>query len=83
MRAPEYTACPELSKVLTGLHARRMVVGHTTQRSGEVAVRCGGQLLGIDLGISRYYGQHIGFVEMIDGDARAVYPTGLVDIIDP
>ncbi len=50
--------CPELSRALATLGARRMVVGHTTQDSGRIATRCDGELYGIDTGISAYYGVH-------------------------
>ncbi|MCK6525166.1 metallophosphatase, partial [Myxococcota bacterium] len=60
-----------------------MVVGHTTQRSGEVATRCGGALLGIDTGISSHYGGHLAAVELKKGDAWAIYPTGPKDLQDP
>ncbi|MES2639680.1 MAG: metallophosphoesterase [Myxococcota bacterium] len=62
------TACAELGRALTELGATRMVVGHTTQDSGRVAERCGGQLWGIDTGISAHYGGHLAALE-IRGDA--------------
>jgi hypothetical protein len=61
-----------------------MVVGHTTQRSGEVAVRCNGALLGIDTGISDHYGAHLAAIELRGGvDAWALYPDGPEDLPDP
>ncbi|MCB9777110.1 MAG: metallophosphoesterase [Alphaproteobacteria bacterium] len=83
LQAPEPLACQELERALQALGARRMVVGHTTQKSGRVAVRCEGRLLGIDLGISDHYGRHLGAVELVGGDARAIYPSGAVDLPDP
>lgn len=83
LQAPEPLACAELGRALQALGARRMVVGHTTQRSGRVAARCGGQLLGIDTGISRHYGAQLAAVELIDGDARVLYPSGAEDLPDP
>lgn len=80
---PEALACAELSQALTALGARRMVVGHTTQASGKISSRCGGQLLGLDTGISTYYGRHIAALDMVDGDARALYPSGPEDLPDP
>jgi len=80
---PEPLACAELSQALTALGARRMVVGHTTQDSGKIISRCGGQLLGIDTGISTYYGRHIAALDLVDGDARALYPSGPEDLPDP
>ncbi len=81
--ADEAIACPMLARALDRLGVRRMVVGHTTQRSGQVAVRCGGALLGIDTGISSHYGAQHAAVEIIDGDARAIYPRTAVDLPDP
>lgn len=51
-------ACAELARALATLHATRMVVGHTTQDSGQIAARCDGALYGIDTGISQSYGVH-------------------------
>lgn len=81
--APEAVACEELRQTLSVFGAQRMVVGHTTQRSGTIAVRCGGQLLGIDTGISAHYGGNLAALEIVDGDAVAVYPTGKSDLPDP
>lgn len=83
LQSDDPAVCAELSKALRALKARRMVVGHTTQRSGEVASRCGGALLGIDTGISSHYGGHLAAVELKKGDAWAIYPTGAIDLQDP
>jgi hypothetical protein len=79
----EAVACAELKRALDLLGANRMVVGHTTQESGQVAVRCGGSLLGIDTGISTHYGGHLAALELRKGDAWAMYPSGPVDLPDP
>lgn len=81
--ADEAVACAELQRVLALRGVRRMVVGHTTQRDGRIAVRCGGALLGIDTGISAHYGGHAAAVELRAGDAWAWYPTGWLDLPDP
>lgn len=81
--ADEALACPALQRALTSMGATRMVVGHTTQSSGRVAVRCGGALVGIDTGISSHYGQNHAAVEIIRGDLRALYPSGAEDLPDP
>ena len=83
LQAPEAVACAELAGVLEALGAERMVVGHTTQRTGRVAARCGGRLLGIDTGISRHYGGHLAAVELVGRDAAALYPEGREDLPDP
>jgi 3',5'-cyclic AMP phosphodiesterase CpdA len=79
----EATACPLLDRALAELRARRMVVGHTTRRDGRLQVRCGGRLAVVDIGISRGYGGHLGALEIRGRDARAVYPSGPVDLEDP
>lgn len=77
------TACDELDKALTALGAVRMVVGHTVQEDGRITPRCGGKIVAIDTGISAHYGTHLSAYEQIGGDARAIYPTATVDLIDP
>lgn len=79
----EATACPALERSLERMAAKRMIVGHTTQRSGQILSRCGGALLAIDTGISSHYGAHGAAVELRDGDAWALYPAGRVDLEDP
>lgn len=79
----EALACAELDQALPALGARRMVVGHTTQKDGHIAARCGGRLLGIDTGISAVYGVHLAALDIRDGDARAIYPQGALDLPDP
>lgn len=83
VQAPEVDACPALEKSLTALGARRMVVGHTTQRDGRIHVRCGGRLHVIDVGIADHYGANIAVWESLGGDARALYPGGAEDLEDP
>jgi hypothetical protein len=80
---PEAQACPQLAEALRALDARRMVVGHTTQESGQVLSRCGGALLVIDVGIADHYGGHLGAIELVDGDARAISAGGPRDLPDP
>ncbi len=70
------TACAELGRSLVALGATRMVVGHTTQDSGRIAVRCGGQLWGIDTGISAHYGTHLAALELRGDAVKPIYaPT--------
>jgi hypothetical protein len=82
--ADEAVACAEVEAVRRVLGVRRIVVGHTTQRSGEPAVRCGGALIGIDTGISAHYGGHLAALELRAGtDAWALLPAGPRDLPDP
>jgi hypothetical protein len=80
--ADEALACAEIDKVLAAQKASRIVVGHTTQRTGVIASRCGGRIIGIDIGISDHYGANVGFLEILDGDVRAVYTDRVVDLPD-
>jgi hypothetical protein len=50
-----------------------MVVGHTTQKDGKIAERCGGQLWGIDTGISAHYGSHLSALEITGDVVKPVY----------
>lgn len=49
--------CKMLEQVLARLAAKRLVVGHTPQRDG-ITFACEGRVARIDVGLSRYYGQH-------------------------
>jgi hypothetical protein len=48
-------SCALLGRVLAELGARRMVVGHTPQKSG-ISSACGERVYRIDVGLSRFYG---------------------------
>jgi len=39
------------------LQVKRMVSGHTAQDSGKILTRCGSSYIGIDVGITAYYGE--------------------------
>lgn len=80
---PEPTACPLLEQSLAALGARRMVVGHTTRRGGAIESRCGGRLHVIDVGIADHYGANYAVWESTSGDARALTPSGVMDLEDP
>ena len=83
LQAPPSIACPMLADALASLGAARMVVGHTTQRTGRVATRCEGALLGIDTGISAHYGGNLSAIRIEAGNALAVYRTEVEDLPDP
>lgn len=80
---PEPEACPRLATALEALGARRMVVGHTTQRTGRILSRCDGRLHVIDIGVADHYGAHYGGWRSDAGDAVAIYPSGPDDLPDP
>ena len=70
---PESVACARLDEALTRLDARRMVVGHTTQRNGVLRTRCAGRLFAIDVGIAGPYGHHGGVLEIVGDASSALY----------
>lgn len=73
----ELEACQESAYVLKQLGAKRLVMGHTTQRDGRVHSRCNNTLFAIDTGISRHYGEHPAALK-IEGDVvYAIYPSGM------
>ena len=80
---PEPTICRALEDSLVELSADRMVVGHTTQKSGRILSRCQGRILGIDTGISSHYGGNLAALELRSGDAWALYAAGPEDLPDP
>jgi hypothetical protein len=53
--APAIVACALLGRTLAALGARRMVVGHTPQKTG-ITSACGERVYRIDVGLSRFYG---------------------------
>ena len=83
LRDSEAVACPMLEETLALLKAKRMIVGHTTQRSGQIMERCGGKLIGIDTGISAHYGSNFSDLDLSNNDARALYQDNTKDIADP
>jgi hypothetical protein len=80
---PESEVCDDLQRTLDAVGARRMVVGHTVRDDGRIESRCAGRLDVIDTGISAYYGRHLAAFELVNGDARALYPSGTEDLPDP
>lgn len=74
----EAMACEEAKFVLSKLGAKRMVMGHTTQRDGQIHSRCNGVLFAIDTGISRHYGEHPSALRITGSRVEALYATGAV-----
>jgi len=77
-KQPESAMCKQLERVLEKMGARRMVVGHSLQRSGKVLVRCDGRYLVGDVGISRGFktGGMAAAVEIWNGVVKVLYPDG-------
>lgn len=72
----EVEACLESAYVLKELGAKRLVMGHTTQRDGRVHSRCNHTLFAIDTGISRHYGEHPAALRIENDVVFAIYPSG-------
>lgn len=60
-------SCKILDETLRMLGAKRLVVGHTIQERG-MSGACGDRVFRIDVGLSRYYGQHLAQVLQIEGE---------------
>lgn len=63
-------ACAQLDRALAAMDARRMVVGHTVQKTG-ITSACDGRLWRIDVGLAAHYGGPLEVLE-IRGDAVEV-----------
>ena len=50
----DFEMCNIVQMTLQRLNATRMVVGHTIQRSRNVKSNCGGRLINVDVGLSRW-----------------------------
>ncbi|RKP08133.1 Metallo-dependent phosphatase-like protein [Thamnocephalis sphaerospora] len=75
-------ACKVLEHSLSIMDAKRMVVGHTVQKSGKIHAQCGGRLFFINTGISRaIQGKQSALEVLPDGTVRAIYPSGSVDLV--
>jgi len=69
-----------LDTVLSRFGARRMVMGHTTEREGKIRTRWGGKAVFIDTGLSTGYGHHLAALEIRGGKLTALYPEGPVEL---
>jgi hypothetical protein len=70
-RNPDPVACDTLGRVLDTLRVKRLVVGHTVQKSG-INPACNERVFRIDIGLARYYGTKPAQVLEIQGDAVKV-----------
>ncbi len=71
---------PALDAVLQRFGAKRMVMGHTTNRDGKIQVRLNGKALLIDTGLSTHYGRHLSALELTGGKVNAIYREGTVPL---
>jgi len=70
-----------LDEVLAKYGAKRMVIGHTVAREG-VAVRAGGRLVRVDVGMSEYYGGPAACLVIEKGDLYEARHPGLKRRLD-
>jgi hypothetical protein len=71
-----------LDEVLERFGAKRMVMGHTTDRNGKIRVRFGGKAVFIDTGLGSYYGRNLAALEIRGDTLTALYPTGRVTLVE-
>jgi hypothetical protein len=64
--------CEELAGALAMLHAKRMVVGHTPQ-DGGMNTACNGQVVRIDVGMSKFYGGPIQVLQITKDGVSALH----------
>ncbi len=60
--------------------AKRMVMGHTTDRDGKIRTRFGAKAVFIDTGLSTSYGRHLAALEIRGGGVTALYKEGRVEL---
>lgn len=77
-REEEAAYLPSLERVLAGIGARRIVVGHTVTGDGRIKTRFGGRVVMIDVGMNPLYGRNLAALEIVRGGeaVAALYETG-------
>jgi hypothetical protein len=68
---PSGRACAALSRALDMLQARRIVVGHTVQKTG-ITSACDKKVWRIDVGLAKHYGGKPEVLELRRNDVRAL-----------
>lgn len=69
------TFAPQIDEILSKLHARAIVVGHTVTATGRIATRFDGRVIQIDTGMQPAYVQNgrAAALEIKSGEAAAIY----------
>jgi hypothetical protein len=67
--------CEGLGRVLKGLGAKRLIVGHTVQKDG-ISSACGERLFRIDVGLSAFYGDNPAQVLEVTAQGTRVLAAG-------
>ncbi|RNF00280.1 serine/threonine protein phosphatase [Trypanosoma rangeli] len=57
--------CANIRKLLSSMGAKRIVVGHTPQRSGHVELFCDDSVIAIDVGLSRWMYGNLAALELM------------------
>ncbi|MFY0564410.1 metallophosphoesterase [Archangium lansingense] len=79
----EEVAAKALETVLQRFGAKRMVMGHTTDRDGKIRARFGGKAVFIDTGLSTGYGRNLSALELRGGRVTALYVSERVELVAP
>ncbi|KAK3821457.1 MAG: Metallo-dependent phosphatase-like protein [Benniella sp.] len=71
--------CEIIETIKEILGVKRLVSGHTVSKSGKILSLCNGSYLGIDVGITNYYGGNLAALEIIENTdgtqtVHALYP---------
>ena len=73
-REDETLWAPSLERVLSGVGAKAVVVGHTVTKDGHITPRFGGRVVMIDVGMNPLYGSNLAALEIgSDGKMTALY----------
>ena len=73
-REDETLWLPSLERVLSGIGARAVVIGHTVTSDGRITPRFGGRVVMIDVGMNPLYGRNLAALEIsADGRMTALY----------
>ncbi|KAG0243993.1 Metallo-dependent phosphatase-like protein [Mortierella sp. GBAus27b] len=78
--AGKSATCQAIETVKKTLGVKRLVSGHTVNKSGKILSLCNGSYLGIDVGITNYYGGNLAALEIIENKdgtqtVNALYPS--------
>lgn len=69
------TFAPQVEAMMTAIHARAIVIGHTVAPAGKIATRFGGRVIEIDTGMQQGYVSdgRASALEILNGGTTAIY----------
>jgi hypothetical protein len=83
-REDETTWLPSLERVLQGIGAQAVVIGHTVTGDGRIKPRFGGRVVMIDVGMNPLYGRNLAALEVGPaGSMSALYEGGREELTLP